>query len=83
MLSEERTNKGKNELFRDNQARLLPSSKRILQRNVSVQRGTKIYIYESHFNPILDGGGANLPPSWFFEYSSETVRSRKLKLCDF
>ena len=29
------------------------------------------------------GGGANLPPSWFFEYSSETVRSRKLKLCDF
>ena len=36
-------------------------------------------------NPILDGGGANLPPppSWFFEYSSETVRSRKLKLCDF
>ena len=37
-----------------------------------------------HLNPILDGGGgANLPPTWFFEYSSETVRSRKLKLCDF
>ena len=25
-------------------------------------------------NPILEGGGgANLPPSWFFEYSSETL----------
>ena len=36
------------------------------------------------FNPILDvGGGKFAPPSWFFEYSSETVRSRKLKLCDF
>ena len=29
------------------------------------------------------GGGQICPPSWFFEYSSETVRSRKLKLCDF
>ena len=37
----------------------------------------------SSFNPILDRGGAIPPPSWFFEYSSETVRSRKLKLCDF
>ena len=37
-----------------------------------------------YFNPILDGGGGQIcPPSWFFEYSSETVRSRKLKLCDF
>ena len=35
------------------------------------------------FNPILDGGGGKFAPSWFFEYSSETVRSRKLKLCDF
>ena len=35
-------------------------------------------------NPILDGGEIYPPPpSWFFEYSSETVRSRKLKLCDF
>ena len=29
------------------------------------------------------GGGKFAPPSWFFEYSSETIRSRKLKLCDF
>ena len=41
-------------------------------------------IWNDVFNPILDGGGGQMcPPSWFFECSSETVRSRKLKLCDF
>ena len=34
-------------------------------------------------NPILDGGGANLPPAVFLKYSSETIRCRKLKLCHF
>ena len=29
------------------------------------------------------GGGQICPPSWFFEHSSETVRSRKLKLSEF
>ena len=37
----------------------------------------------SDINPILDGGGQICPPSWFFKYSLETVRSRKLKLSDF
>ena len=29
------------------------------------------------------GGGQICPPSWFFEHSSETVRSRKLELSEF
>ena len=39
-----------------------------------------------YVNPNLDeggGGGICPPPSWFFEHSSETVRSRKLKLSEF
>ena len=48
-------------------------------------KGTSLKECPSHnFNPNLDGGGGgNLPPSWFFEHSSETVRSRKLKLSEF
>ena len=72
-------------------------SKKFKNKNIFIlfdcvnQLGTKnvktVYVLDGDylrpsFNPILDGG-ANLPPSWFFEYSSETVRSRKLKLCDF
>ena len=34
-------------------------------------------------NPNLDGGGKFAPPSWFFEHSSETVRSSKMKLSEF
>ena len=42
----------------------------------------KIQINEC--NPILDEGGKSAPPQLVFEYSSETVRSRKLKFfCDF
>ena len=56
-----------------------------LQKLISKERIVVIMEFPDWFKLTLfwTGGGQICPPSWFFEYSSETVRSRKLKLCDF